>query len=280
MRKAQTADYIIIGAGSAGCTLAGRLSEDADVQVLVLEAGGGDWNPLIRIPIGTGKLIRSKYHSWGYATQPQQRLNARAIHWPRGKVVGGSSSVNSMVYMRGNRADYDHWRQLGCAGWAYADVLPYFKKAEGSYRAEDEFHGAAGPLRVGPATSDNPLYDAFVQAGEQAGHAVTGDFNGPQQEGFGRFDYTIHKGRRCSAAAAYLHPALKRPNCELRSRAHITRILIENQGAGLKAIGVEYVQRGTVQRVFCCAAAPSTRRKFCCSLGWAPRARCNRMGST
>ena len=244
------ADYIIIGAGSAGCTLAGRLSEDADSRVMVLEAGGGDWNPLIRIPIGTGKLIRSKFHSWGYATEPQSHLDGRAIHWPRGKVIGGSSSVNSMVYMRGNRADYDHWRQLGCAGWAYADVLPYFKKAEGSYRGADDFHDGSGPLKVGSPNSDNSLYDAFIRAGEQAGHATTADFNGAQQEGFGRFDYTIHRGRRCSAAVAYLKPALRRANCELRTRAHITRVLIENHGAGPKAVGVEYVRRGTTHQVF------------------------------
>lgn len=244
------ADYIIIGAGSAGCTLAGRLSEDPDSRVLVLEAGGGDWNPLIRIPIGTGKLIRSRYHSWGYTTEPQSRLDGRAIHWPRGKVIGGSSSVNSMVYMRGNRADYDHWRQLGCAGWAYADVLPYFKKAEGNYRGTDDFHADSGPLKVGPPNSDNPLYQAFVDAGVQAGHPATSDFNGAEQEGFGRFDYTIHRGRRCSAAVAYLKPALRRSNCELRTRAHTTRVLLENSGSGLKAVGVEYVRHGKSQRVF------------------------------
>ena len=244
-----TADYIIVGAGSAGCTLAGRLSEDPDVRVLVLEAGGGDWNPLIRIPIGTGKLIRSKYHSWGYATEPQSRLGERKIHWPRGKVIGGSSSVNSMVYMRGNRFDYDHWRQLGCAGWAYRDVLPYFKRAESNHRGADDYHGGGGPLNVGPATSTNPLYDAFVKAGAQAGHPTTADFNAEQQEGFGRFDYTIHRGRRWSAAAAYLRPARRRANCEVRTRAYFTRILVENDGQGPRAMGVEYVKAGKTHRV-------------------------------
>lgn len=242
-------DYVIVGAGSAGCVMAARLSEQADLRVLLLEAGGGDWSPLVQIPLGTGKLVRSKLYSWGYETVPQPRLNDRRIHWPRGRLVGGSSSINSMIYMRGQAADYDHWRQLGNPGWSYESLLPYFRRSEANWRGADDHHGADGPLRVDPPRSDNPLHDVFVEAGCEAGYPRRDDFNGAEQEGFGRYDYTIHRGRRWSAATAYLHPALARPNLELRRRAQATRVLVEETGRGPRATGVEYARGGRRETV-------------------------------
>ncbi len=233
-------DYIVVGSGSAGSVLAGRLSADANCRVLLLEAGGGDWNPLIRIPLGSGKLVRSRLFSWGYQTEPEPHLEGRRISWPRGKVLGGSSSIHSMIYIRGNRGDYDHWSQLGNRGWSHAEVLPYFRRAEGHESRDDAFHGREGPLKVARGKSDNPLYDAFVEAGIEAGHAGTEDFNGAAQEGFGRYDFTIRDGRRCSAADAYLKPVRNRPNLEIATKAQATRVLFE----GRRAVGVEYLRRG------------------------------------
>ena len=238
-------DYIIVGAGSAGCVLANRLSEDPDCSVLVLEAGGRDWNPLIHIPLGTGKLVRSRLHGWGYYTEPEPHLDNRELFWPRGKVVGGSSSVNSMIYIRGHPRDYDQWAQLGNPGWSFADVLPYFKRSEGHESRSGVRHGTAGPLTVSRSSSDNPLYKAFVDACLQAGHPPCDDFNGESQHGAGRYDFTIRNGRRCSAAVAYLHPVLDRDNLTLRVRALTRRVLLE----GGRAVGIEYLQGGRVKTV-------------------------------
>ncbi len=239
-------DYIVIGAGSAGCVLANRLSADPDVSVLLLEAGGKDWNPLIHIPLGTGKLVRSNMHSWGYWTEPEPHLDGRKLYWPRGKVLGGSSSINSMIYVRGHPRDYDTWAQLGNRGWAWDDVLPYFRRSEGHVdRPADDLHGTAGPLKVQRSRGDNPLYDAFVAAGVQAGLDRNDDCNGPEQEGVCRYDFTIHDGRRASAAVCYLRPAMTRANLTVETGALTQRVTIENG----RATGVEYARGQSLERV-------------------------------
>ena len=233
-------DYIIIGAGSAGCVLANRLSEDPRNKVLLLEAGAKDSNFLIHMPAGVGTLIGTELANWYYYTEGQAHLNNRKLFWPRGKVLGGSSSINGMIYIRGHARDYDLWRQLGLEGWGFADVLPYFRRAEGNENGDSAFHGGEGPLGVSNARKTNVLFDAFVEAGKQAGHPYTDDFNGPQQEGVGPYQLTIKDGKRCSAAVGYLVPALKRPNLKVEVKALTARILFE----GRKAVGVEYVQDG------------------------------------
>lgn len=233
-------DYIIVGAGSAGCVLANRLSADPNIRVLLLEAGGWDWNPLIHIPIGVGKLVRSTLHGWGYWTEPEKHLDGRARYWPRGKVVGGSSAINSMIYIRGHRSDYDHWAQLGNRGWSYDDILPYFLKSEGHEDRTGDLHSADGPLGVSRGSSDNPVYDAFMSAGVEAGMKRNDDFNGSEQDGVGRYDFTIRNGRRASSATCYLNPVKSRPNLTIAVRAHATKILIERG----KAKGLNYVENG------------------------------------
>jgi len=234
-------DYIIIGAGSAGCVLAGRLTEDANTKVLLLEAGGKDTSILIKMPAGVGNLIKDKNDSnWGFWTEEEPHLNNRKLWWPRGKGWGGSSSINGMVYIRGHARDYDQWRQMGLTGWGYADILPYFKRSESLEGGGDDWHGGEGPLHVSKASSPNPIYSATIEAGRQAGHPVTKDFNGFQQEGWGPYQMTIRDGQRWSAAKAYLYPALNRPNLTCITGARTTRIVMENG----KAIGVEYAVKG------------------------------------
>jgi choline dehydrogenase len=233
-------DYIIVGAGSAGCVLANRLTENPDVTVLVLEAGGKDNSVFIKMPLAWRQIWRGPRFNWNYVTEPERFLEGRRVALPRGKVLGGSSSINGMLYVRGHPRDYDLWRQAGCDGWSYADVLPYFKRAEGSWRGEGEYHGRAGPLGVSATDVSNLGFDLVRDTARAAGIPMTDDFSGGKPEGFGIVDLTIKDGVRCSAAKAYLHPALARSNLTLKIMALTERVLIENG----RATGVSYLSDG------------------------------------
>jgi choline dehydrogenase len=234
-------DYIVVGAGSAGCAVAARLSESGRHSVLLLEAGPQDRNIWIHVPIGYAKLFTDARHNWMYASEPEPELNGRSIIQPRGKVMGGSSSINGLLYLRGQAEDFDHWRQLGNTGWSFSDVLPYFIRSEDQQRGADALHGVGGPLAVSDVSEEHPLCDAFIKACEQAGYPRNDDFNGPTQEGAGYFQMTTRNGRRVSTARGYLKDARKRHNLRIESDALTTRVLFE----GKRAVGVEYRQNGT-----------------------------------
>jgi choline dehydrogenase len=236
MRELGSFDYIIVGAGSAGCVLANRLSASGRHRVLLLEAGGADLNPWIHIPLGYGKLFTDPSVNWLYETEPQAALDGRRIRQPRGKVLGGSSSINGLVYIRGQRQDFDGWRQRGNVGWGYDDVLPYFRKAEDQARGANAFHGAGGPLPVSDQCEPHPLCEAFIDAAEQAGVPRNDDFNGAEQEGAGYYQTTSRGGLRVSSAVAYLNPAKRRPNLTVVTRALVTRVVITAE----RAVGVEW----------------------------------------
>ncbi|MBZ9957505.1 choline dehydrogenase [Mesorhizobium sp. BR1-1-14] len=238
------ADFVIIGSGSAGSAMAYRLSEDGKHSVIVIEFGGSDVGPLIQMPSALSIPLNMSLYDWGFASEPEPHLGGRVLATPRGKVIGGSSSINGMVYVRGHARDFDHWAEQGAAGWGFADVLPYFKRMEDAEGGEDGWRGRGGPLHVRRGTRKNPLYGAFVEAGRQAGFELTDDYNGSRQEGFGPMEQTIFGGRRWSAASAYLRPALRRKNVSL-VKGFARRVIIENQ----RAIGVEIEARKQIQVV-------------------------------
>ncbi|WP_419908248.1 GMC family oxidoreductase [Hoeflea sp.] len=225
-------DFIVIGAGSAGCVLANRLSENGRYSVLLIEAGGSDRHPVLQVPLAAGLAYFWKSFNWGYEIVPQRHMDNRTIPWPRGKVLGGSSSINGMMYMRGNRADYDQWAQMGLTGWSYDDVLPLFMKSEDHADRNDAFHGTGGPLRVVRAKADHPLYDAFLTAGMANGAAPNDDFNGADQEGLGRYDFNYRGGRRESSATAFLRPAQGRSNLTVWTKTNVNRLSLENGRIG------------------------------------------------
>ena len=242
----QSYDYIIVGAGSAGCVLANRLTASGRHRVLLLEAGGHDRHFWIHVPLGFAKLFNNPKVNWLYKSEPEPELNNRQIIQPRGKVLGGSSSINGLLYIRGQHEDFDRWRQLGNAGWAFADVLPYFRRAEDQERGEDELHGIGGPLSVSNVGETHPLAEAFLAAAQQAGIPRNDDFNGARQEGAGYFQLTSRKGRRWSTAAGYLKQARNRPNLQVELNALASRILF----SGRRAIGIEYRQGGATRTAY------------------------------
>jgi choline dehydrogenase len=240
----QSYDYIIIGAGSAGCVLANRLTEDPAISVLLVEAGGRDINPWIHIPVGYFKTMHHPATDWCYLTEPDPGIDGRQLQWPRGKVLGGSSSLNGLLYVRGQAADYDRWVELGNQGWSYQEVLPYFKKSEDQERGANEYHGVGGPQKVSDLRLRRPIADYFIQAANQVGIPFNADYNAAQQEGVAYFQQTAYRGLRWSTAKGFLKPARKRPNLTVLTRAHAMRILIRDQ----HAIGFEYLKNGMLHQ--------------------------------
>ncbi len=240
-----SADYVVVGAGSAGCAVAARLSEDPSVRVVLLEAGSRDWNPWLHVPIGYAKTMYHPTLSWNLTTEPEPELEGRRVPWPRGRVLGGSSAINGLLYVRGQHEDYDHWRQLGCTGWSFEDVLPYFRRAEDQERGESRLHGTGGPLAVSDLRDRNPLAQSFVDAAVELGFPRNEDFNGETQEGAGFYQTTSRKGWRVSAATAYLKPARGRPNLTVVADAHSTGLLME----GRRAAGMRFRRHGAMLTV-------------------------------
>jgi choline dehydrogenase len=245
MTKNSIFDYIIVGAGSAGCVLADRLSADGKHSVLLLEYGGSDRSIFIQMPAALAYPMNSKRWNWGYESEPEPHLNNRRLNCPRGKGLGGSSSINGLVYVRGNARDFEGWQDGGARGWGYANVLPYFKRAEGRAEGGNEYRGSDGPLSTSYGSLKNPLHQAWLDAAQQAGYPLTEDYNGYRQEGFGRMDMTVRDGTRCSAAKAYLYEARKRPNLQVIEHALATRIIFE----GKRAVGIEYERNGELHKV-------------------------------
>jgi choline dehydrogenase len=243
--EAIDADYVIVGAGSAGCVMAARLSENPATRVVLLEAGGHDRHFWIHVPLGYGKTITDPRVNWCYETEPEPNLNGRRVYWPRGKVLGGSSSINGLVYIRGQKEDFDQWRQLGNTGWSFDDVLPYFRRAEHQTRGESDLHGSGGPLCVSDMDGYDPISKAFIKAAQSLGFPHNDDFNGSVQEGVGYYQLTTRNGRRCSTAVGYLRPAMKRPNLRVITNALSERITLD----GRRATGVTFRRDGAVQTV-------------------------------
>src|SRR5689334_16729556 len=238
--EALEADFVIVGAGSAGCVMATRLSEDPATQVVLLEAGGEDRNRWIHIPLGYGKTFADASVNWCYQAEPDPGANGRSIFWPRGKVLGGSSSINGMVYIRGQHEDFDLWRQLGNTGWSSSDVLPYFKRAQHQTRGSDEFHSTGGPLCVSDTSEHHPICEAFIEGAMQLGYPRNDDFNGARQDGVGYHQTTTRNGKRCSTAVGYLRPAMQRANLRVMTEALTEKIVFE----GRRATGVTFLQNG------------------------------------
>ena len=255
MSETREFDYVIVGAGSAGCVLASRLTEDPKISVLVLEAGPVDRGWKIHMPAALAHPLADDKVNWYYESEPEPYMDGRRMYCPRGRVLGGSSSINGMAYVRGHALDYDRWAQQGAVGWSYADCLPYFKKAETSDRGEDDYRGGSGPLNTTTGPCENPLFKAWLEAGQQAGYPFTADMNGYQQEGVGPMFMTTHQGRRWSAATAYLKPAMRRPNLEVETGAFTDRILFE----GRRATGIAYRRGGQAREV------KARREVICCS---------------
>jgi choline dehydrogenase len=274
-----TFDYVIVGAGSAGCVLADRLTEDGRNSVLVLENGGSDRSVYIQMPTALSIPMNMPKYNWFYHTEPEQHLGGRRIHTPRGKVLGGSSSINGLVYVRGNPLDFDRWEEEGAHGWSYKDVLPYFRRAEKRAAGGDAYRGDSGKLCTTNGAMENPLNPVWIEAGRQAGYPITNDMNGFQQEGFGRMDMTVGDGRRCSAANAYLRPAMGRSNLDVRTRALVTRVLFDGRravGVGYKRGGQEHIVR--VRREVILSAGPINSPQLLKLSGVGPRAELEALG--